>query len=84
MIRRWTDPLDGKKWEVWISGHPGMDVTPGTKPGGPVPPGHIHFREEIEGYVHGAGPLHDDWGPVEDLTDAGLMELLDEARRTRR
>ncbi len=84
MIRRWTDPLDGKKWEVWISGHPGMDVTPGTKPGGPVPPGHIHFREEIKGYVHGAGPLHDDWGPVEDLTDEELQELLDEARRTRR
>ena len=51
MIRRWTDPRDGKKWEVWISGQPGMRVTPGPKPGGPVPPGHIHFRGETDGYT---------------------------------
>ena len=80
MIRYWTDPWDGKKWEIRISGQPGKRVTPGTKDGGLVPPGHIHFRGETDGFVHGAGPLPDGWGPVEDLTDEELQELLDRAR----
>ena len=40
---------------------------------------HIQFRRASDGYR--IGTLYEDWGPVEELTDEELQELLNRAKR---
>ena len=79
MKRHWTD-RDGVEWKVRASGPQLTGKPPGPMPGGPARPGRIIFRREVDGNVLEIGSVDPGWGDPEDLTDAELQRLLDDAR----
>lgn len=82
-VRIWTDVRDGRAWEVRNSAPQAM----AGRLDGPVPPGEntvelIHFRHPPKPRSQAGGAAHNPEGRrVEDLSDAELEALLDEALR---
>lgn len=73
-MRRWTDPRDGSEWEIVFA--PGVEEDP---------PAVRHMREGLvfrgaAGDLRAPSPYGSD---LEDLTEADLQGLLDQAREER-
>lgn len=82
-VRIWTDLRDGRAWEVRNSAPQAM----AGRTDGPVPPAEntvelIYFRHPPEALAWAGGAADNPEGRrVEDLSDAELETLLDEALR---
>ena len=81
MPRQWTDPRDGKSWQVSLRG-PGVKGLPLVRePDGPRQPNHIVFRGDVAGGEMSIGVF--DRGSIDPdkMGDWELQGYLDAAWR---